>query len=189
MDPIKQFHEDRTAAFEAKDPMAAVCTVANVDDAGRVQVRTLVLRNVGDNLAVFINATSPKWPALQQTFAVQTYWPSVALQYRLQVTSTPVEAELVHQSWQMRPDMPKRMDWLYQQIAQQSSAIDSRQALISMLDEVHLPDPLIAPEHASGLCLVPHEIERLDLNQDNGVHDRSHYRLDAGQWHVTTLVP
>ena len=189
MDPLEQFHTDRAKAFEAKDPMAAVCTVGNIDSAGQVQIRTLVLRNVGDDLAIFVNATSPKWPALQDTFAVQTYWPSVAVQYRLQVSSTPVEAKLVHQSWQMRPDMPKRMDWLYQQIANQSSTIASRQALLSMLDGVSLPDPLVAPEHASGLCLVPYEIERLDLNQDNGVHDRSHYRLDAGQWTTATLVP
>jgi len=189
MNPIEKFHQDRSAAFDAKDPMAAVCTVANVDNDGQVQIRTLVLRNVGDDLAIFINATSPKWAALQNTFSVQTYWPSVALQYRLQVSSIEVEAELVHQSWQMRPDMPKRMDWLYQQHTQQSSAIASRQALLSMLDEVTLPEPLIAPEHASGLRLVPYEIERLDLNQDNGVHDRTRYQWENDQWTATTLVP
>ena len=189
MNPIEKFHEDRSAAFAAEDPMAAVCTVANVDHEGQVQIRTLVLRNVGDDLAIFINATSPKWAALQNTFSVQTYWPSVALQYRLQVSSVEVETELVHQSWQMRPDMPKRMDWLYQQHTQQSSTIDSRQALLSLLDEVALPEPLIAPEHASGLRLVPHEIERLDLNQDNGVHDRTRYRLENNQWRGATLVP
>ncbi|XOV84393.1 MAG: hypothetical protein ACFHXK_04600 [bacterium] len=189
MNPIKKFHEERAAAFAAEDPMAALCTVANVDGNGRAQLRTLVLRNVDDDLAVFINATSPKWSALQQSFAVQTYWPSIAIQYRLQVTSKPVAAQLVHESWQMRPDMPKRMDWLYQQHAQQSSPIESRQALITLLDGVRLPDPLVAPEHASGLILVPHEIERLDLNQANGVHDRSHFQLKDNQWTVTTLVP
>lgn len=169
--------------------MAAVCTVANVDNEGKVQIRTLVLRNVDDDLAIFINATSPKWTALQNTFSVQTYWPSVSLQYRLQVSSVQIEKELVHDSWQMRPDVPKRMDWLYQQHRGQSSTVDSRQALLDLLDEVSLPEPLSAPEHASGLRLLPHEIERLDLSQDNGVHDRRRYRLIQDQWTVTTLVP
>ena len=57
MNPIEKFHEDRSAAFAAEDPMAAVCTVANVDHEGQVQIRTLVLRNVGDDLAIFIIAT------------------------------------------------------------------------------------------------------------------------------------
>lgn len=169
--------------------MAAVCTVANVDAQGAVQIRTLVLRNVNDQLAVFVNATSPKWPALQQTFAVQTYWPSVALQYRLQVSTTAIDANLVHKSWRLRPDLPKRMDWFYQQHGQQSSTVASRQALLDLVNRVELPEPLAAPEQARGLGLIPFEVERLDLSQADGIHDRQRYCLQNGIWSVTTLVP
>jgi pyridoxine/pyridoxamine 5'-phosphate oxidase len=189
VNPLEQFDADRARAFAAQDPMASVCTVANIDARGAVQIRTLVLRNVNNQMAVFVNATSPKWPALQQTFAVQTYWPSVALQYRLQVSTIAIDADLVHKSWHLRPDLPKRMDWFYQQHGQQSSKIESRQALLDLVNRVELPQPLVAPEHACGLGLIPFEVERLDLSQTDGIHDRQHYSLQNDIWTVTTLVP
>ncbi len=189
MDPLAIFNEDRARAKSAQDPMAPLCTVANVDPHGRAQLRTLVLRDVDGALAVFINATSPKWPAVQAGVAVQTYWPSVNIQYRMQVTAEPIESAVVHDSWLLRPEMPKRMDWFYEQHATQSSPITSRQLLLDKLAQIDLPEPLRAPDNASGLLLVPHIIERLDLNQPDGVHDRQLFERSAGVWQRSTLVP
>ena len=201
MNPRELFDTERSAAFEAKDPTAAVCSVANVDDQGRVQIRTLVLRNVEQNLALFVNASSPKWQSLRgNQFAIMTYWPSQQIQYRIQVTATELDPAIVHDSWLLRPAAPKKMDWFYQKNQPQSSAITNREDLLSGIEALELAEPLAAPPGARGLILNLHEIERLDLNQSNGVHDRTRYirtssgpadsanALD-GKWQSTTLVP
>ena len=169
--------------------MAHLCTVANVDHAGRPQMRTLVLREVEGQLAIFINATSPKWRHLQDFVVLHTYWPSVQVQYRMQAAPSPVKQSVVHDSWHMRPETPKRMDWFYEQHGVQSSQIESREALTTKLDEVTLPEPLRAPDNARGLLLTPIEIERLDLTQTDGIHDRKVFRYRNSHWHSEILVP
>ena len=152
-DPLKQFHAERQLARDAGDPMAHVCVLATVDKQGRPQARTLVLRNVNHEgqprLALFINASSPKWTELanSESVSVQVYWPSVELQYRMQVKAETLNPQMVAESWQLRPDAPKNMDWLYQQQAQ-STMVADRQALLSQLNQLKTPEPLVAPEGA-----------------------------------------
>ena len=67
--------------------------------------------------------------------------------------------------------------------------VNSREDLLNALENTNPPTPLVAPEGARGLLLVPEKIERLDLNQANGVHDRTQYELDAGRWLEHTLIP
>lgn len=189
MNPLDQFLHDLNLARAAADPMANLCTVANVDATGQVQQRTLVLRQVDGQLAIFINATSPKWPHLQNTASLLTYWPSVQVQYRIHATTSEVAAELVKESWQLRPDAPKHLDWFYSNQAPQSSDIGDRESLLSQLARQTLPTPLIAPDTAQGLLLHPTRVERLDLTQDNGVHQRTHAILVNDRWQQTTLVP
>lgn len=189
MDPLVLFDSDRGRARVAEDPMAHLCTVANVDAAGRAQMRTLVLREVDGSLAIFVNATSPKWHSLQNDFVLHTYWPSVQVQYRMHVSAEPLANHVVHDSWHLRPDMPKRMDWFYEQHGVQSSPVTSRDELLSKLADVDLPEPLKAPDNARGLLITPHEIERLDLTQADGVHDRQLFVHREGTWIISTLVP
>lgn len=191
-DPLLRFKADRQAAWDAKDPMAAVCVLATVDADGLPQARTLVLRDIADGstegLAIYINASSPKWQQSQGRVAIQTWWPATQIQYRMQATCQPLPAEHIAQSWQLRPDPPKRMDWLYQQLPQ-SSTVANRQALLDLLGDAPLPEPLVAPEGARGLLLKPDVIERLDLTQSNGVHDRVRYHRSGDAWRHQTLVP
>ena len=187
-DPIARFAADREAAREAKDPMAAVCVLATVDEAGLPQARTLVLRDIPEGLAIYINASSPKWQQSQQQVAIQVWWPSIQIQYRIQARCEPLPVEHIAESWQLRPDVPKRMDWLYQQ-RPQSSEIRDREDLLNSLENINPHVPLAAPEGARGLLLLPDKIERLDLNQANGVHDRTRYVLDTGRWLEHTLIP
>lgn len=192
--PLTQFHSDRQLARDAGDPMAHVCVLATVDGQGYPQARTLVLRSVVDNnsprLALFINANSPKWAELanSESACVQVYWPSVELQYRMQVQTEALDPKLVAESWQFRPDAPKKMDWLYQQHAQ-STAIADREQLLMQLDQLETPEPLVAPEAAKGLLIQVTEIERLDLTKNNGVHNRTLYTLKQGKWDQQTLIP
>jgi hypothetical protein len=82
------------------------------------------------------------------------------------------------------------MDWLYTLEQAQSSAVESREALLEILGGLDLPDPLIAPDTARGFFLEPELIERLDLGMDNGVHDRRRYLPgNPGGWLEQVLVP
>lgn len=187
MNPLQWLDEDRARARQHQDPYADLCALATVDARGNPGVRTLVLRNLDGRLAVFLNATSPKWPHMQRLAAV-IFLASVNIQYRLACTTQPVPAERVHGLWQQRAEAPKKLDWLYGQRAQ-SSALMSREQLLEELAALDVPRPLVAPESARGLYLLPEEVERLDLNTDNGVHDRRHWRLLDGAWRARVLVP
>lgn len=150
----------------------------------------LVLREIDDRLGVFVNATSPKTAefATSATVAVMTYLPTLTVQYRLQCVLERMSAETVRAAWQMRPAVPKRMDWLYAEHPQ-SSPVADRAALLDALDAAPLPEPLVAPESATGYFLDPVAVERLDLAGDGGVHDRRQYRYESQDWVETILVP
>lgn len=188
-DPLKRLAEDRRLAFERQDPCAGLCTLASLDASGWPEARTLVLRDLDNRFAVFVNATSPKFEYLDRV-SVVVWLPTVNVQYRLRCTTSPVPAELVAESWQLRPDPPKRMDWLYTLTQKQSTTIGDRETLLESLASLDLPEPLIAPETARGLFLNPEIVERLDLGMDNGVHDRRRYLPgNPGGWHEQVLVP
>lgn len=185
--PLDRFKKDRQRARDASDPAASLCVAATVDDRGQPQVRTLVLRDIDDELAIFVNATSPKWREIPNGIAILTYWPSIQVQYRLKVSTEPVPQPTVAASWALRPDPPKHMDWYYETIAEQTSVAGTRAELLANLGNVS--EPLTAPTHARGLILTPHTIERLDLTQDNGIHDRVLYTCTEEGWIESTLVP
>ena len=117
------------------------------------------------------------------------YLPSVMVQYRLRCTLDPIDPILVREAWQMRPDVSKRMDWVYETYPQ-STEIASRRALLDAVssDEAH-PQPLLAPESAVGYLFRPFELERLDLDRSDGPHDRRRYALREGDWTEAFLVP
>ena len=190
IDPLARFAEDRASARALEDAWANLCAVATVTGTGEPTVRVLVLREVDDRLAIFVNATSPKVSefARSPTIAAITYLPSISVQYRLQCGLEQMAAAGVHAAWQMRPAVPKRMDWLYG-THPQSSPMPSRPALLEHLEALSLPDPLVAPDSAVGYFLEPATVERLDLASDGGVHDRRRYARDGRGWAETVLVP
>ena len=185
-DPVALLKADRSRARANDDPMANLCVLATVG-TDHPEARTLVLRDVEDRLALFFNGGSPKASEIDRSAAVTVlvYLPSLSLQYRLHTTLAAIPATIVHANWQYRPDVPKKMDWLYERHPQ-SSAVAGRQWLISQLPTA---TPGQAPASAIGFYLVPLDMERLDLGQDNGVHDRRRYTLRDEVWHEQTLVP
>mgnify|MGYP001421692353 FL=1 len=96
---------------------------------------------------------------------------------------------VVAASWQYRPDTPKRMDWFYDLKQAQSTPIGSRDELKQGLDSLSLPQPITAPKSAGGLLLKPTMLERLDLNELSGLHDRRRYTLVGVEWQEEVLVP
>ena len=187
-DPLARLAEDRARAREYEDPSAGVCTVANLDHDGMPQARILVLRELESRLAIFVNATSPKFQHLSRV-AVVVWLPSVNVQYRLTCTTEPVPRALVAESWLLRPEPPKRMDWFYTRVQPQSTPVPDRQHLLAHLAAMDLPEPLTAPESARGFYLLPSLVERLDLSQENGIHDRRRYTLGNPDWIEEVLVP
>lgn len=190
-DPLGLLSADRQRARARDDPCANVCTLASVDAAGHPQARTVVLRDVEGRLAVFGNETSPKWRQLESSasLAVVVWLPTLDVQYRLQCLTRPVSKSTLHASWQLRPEMPKRLDWFYTRVQPQSSAIDSREALQSGVAALHLREPLKAPRTAAGVFLEPTLIERLDLATEDGIHHRQGFRRHASGWREFVLVP
>lgn len=186
IDPVAVLKADRARARANDDPMANLCVLATVG-GDLPEARTLVLRDIEDRLGLFFNGGSPKAGEIDRSDAVTVlvYLPSLSLQYRLRAALAAIPADIVHANWQYRPDVPKKMDWLYERHPQ-SSAIASRQTLISKLPTT-TPDR--APTSAIGFYLVPLAVERLDLAQNNGVHDRRSYTLLDEMWREQVLVP
>lgn len=139
------------------------------------------------SFGLFVNSTSPKFREFRQssTVVIVVYLPSLAVQYRLHCSLEQLPEGLVRASWQLRPPIPKRMDWLYED-RPQSSVIDSRDELVDLL---HGPEPSSAPESAIGFRLVAESVERLDLGTEDGVHDRRRYTFDGQCWSEEVLVP
>ena len=164
--------------------------MATVAASGAPAVRVLVLRELAERLGVFVNGTSPKVAEFgnAQTVAALIYLPSLGIQYRLQCTLEAIEPALVRDAWQQRPAMPKRMDWFYE-AHPQSSAFESRAALLDAVGRHPLPAPLTAPASALGFVLVPGEVERLELAEGGGLHDRCRYALQGEAWVESALVP
>ena len=191
-DPVALLREDRARAAERGDPMANLCVLGTVD-AGEPEARTMVLRDLEPALSgppsfgLFVNSTSPKFREFHQssTVVVVVYLPSLSVQYRLRCTLDQLPEALVRASWQLRPSIPKRMDWLYEDHPQ-SSAVNARHELVDLLAG---PDPDAAPESAVGFRLVAETIERLDLATPEGVHDRRRYTFDGQSWSEEILVP
>jgi pyridoxamine 5'-phosphate oxidase len=191
VDPLAQLDRDRAEARRLEDPCANLCTVASVDAAGSPQARTLVLRDLNERLAIFANETSPKWQEISQNarISVVVWLPILNLQYRLRCGTERVPTHLVHDSWHQRPEPPKRLDWFYTNHLPQSSRLPDRETLLERLAQIDLPEPLAPPQTAAGLYLSPTMVERLDLNQSNGIHDRRHFELSDDGWVQSVLVP
>ena len=184
---------DRAAARVQDDPNANLCVLASVA-GGEPQARTLVLRDVEaaapdspSRLGIFVNRHSPKHAELAQSksVAVLVYLPSLGLQYRLRCALEAIPQAIVHANWQLRPPTPKRLDWLYAEHPQ-GSVVESRRKLEALLDS---PLPEAAPDSAVGYYLAPDTVDRLHLNQPNGLHDRRRYQHRDGAWQEAVLVP
>ncbi|MFW6094163.1 MAG: pyridoxamine 5'-phosphate oxidase family protein [Pseudomonadota bacterium] len=189
--PLELLAADREQARARQDPCANLCTLATVDTGGHPQARTLALRDLQGRLAVFLNETSPKWRQLQASAsaAVVVWLPSLEVQYRLQCDTRPVVRTDVHESWKLRPDTPKRLDWFYTRVQPQSSPLSGRELLERHLSTLALREPLVAPRTAAGVYLEPFRIERLDLTMPDGLHDRRSFERHSRGWHETVLVP
>lgn len=203
MNPLGRLDEDRRHARDKRDPWAELCIVSTVTGGGEPSARVLVVRELDPDtrrvpasklespaLGIFVNASSPKVSEFSNSasIAVLIYLPSVMVQYRLRCTLDPIEPGIVREAWQMRPETPKRMDWVYA-THPQSSEIASREALIDAVSSQSRDEPLLAPDSAVGYVFQPFEIERLDLSAGDAPHDRRRYTANNDDWLEAVLLP
>lgn len=188
-DPVALLASDRKRAAELGDAWANLVVVSTRDERGEPHSRVLVLREIDSRLAIFANRTSPKVDEFDcsSTIAAMTYLASIQVQYRLQCRLSSVEPSVVYASWNERPDIPKRLDWLYQELPQ-SSVVSSREELLTRLHDIG--ERSSPNDDALGFFLNPIEIERLALDDTSGLHDRRRFTRDGDRvWVESVLVP
>ena len=188
-DPVELFKLDQQTARNQKDPYASLCVISTISKEMQPQSRTLVLREVEGSLAIFINKSSPKWEELNNGVALQTYWASTQVQYRMSVSTKPIDKEIINQSWQLRPEIPKKMDWIYQNGFPQSSEVTSLDQIRTETGKITEVEKLTATENATGLILTPQKIERLSLDTPDGIHDRKLFIYTKEGWSESQLMP
>ena len=195
MDPIDKIKTDRAEARKLSDPNAETCFLALADKNGQASVRTLVLREIGDrHFVLFLNRTSPKWKLLEAGagYELLIWYPSRQRQYRVQGSLVELDSSIVNVNWLRRPQGSKYLDYVYQEMAPQSSKLNNRQQLVEevqRLKQVYKIDEMHAPTAVGGVQLVASRIEMLDLNRDDRIHDRQLFTFADGQWAAQVLVP
>ena len=151
-----------------------------------------MLRDLDPGLGIFINTSSPKHHQIEAagTVGILIYLASIGVQYRLDARLAAIDRQTIRSSWTLRPDIPKVMDWLYETRMPQSTALDSRDALLTLYEDVQstLSDDPGAPDGATGYRINPSRIERLQLSGDR-VHERDLYIASSEAWSHHVLVP
>lgn len=195
MNPLGLIQSDRTDARKLEDPNADICFLALAGKGDKVTVRTLVLRHVHENrFGVFINRTSPKWQVLSNDpdYELLLWYPSMQRQYRVSGNIEVLDDEIVKTNWHRRPLGSKYLDYVYEQLAPQSSHIDSRSTLINAVNEIKKDwdgQEMQPPDTVAGIELVAERIDMLDLNRKDRIHDRQLFTLEKGTWTSRVLVP
>jgi pyridoxamine 5'-phosphate oxidase len=195
LNPIQKIQNDRAKARKLGDTNADICFLALTDSDGRASVRTLVLRDIIDNrFTLFINKTSPKWQALSSgaSYELLLWYSSMQRQYRISGSAQALDTEIVKTNWQRRPIGSKYLDYVYEELGNQSSVISSREILTNKIIQLkgsQSPDDMVTPPMVAGIELVATKIEALDLNMEDKIHDRQVYRFDGTSWTSEILIP
>lgn len=195
MNPVEKLQSDRQQARQLGDGNADICFLALADADGKASVRTLVLRDINDNrFTLFINKTSPKWKAFTHGTGHELliWYPSVQRQYRISGSLQELDPEIVKSNWQRRPTGSKYLDYVYEELGNQSSIIDSRDVLnvkVNQLKQEHDAENMKSPPMVAGIELVADSIDVLDLNHQDRIHDRRLYTYDGNTWSSQVLIP
>jgi len=195
LNPIHRLQSDRSEARKLGDTNADICFLALADAQGKASVRTLVLRDIVDNrFTLFINKSSPKWIALSSgaNHELLIWYASMQRQYRISGTTRELDPETVKSNWQRRPIGSKYLDYVYEELGAQSTAIDSRQILTDKVNQLKRdmePDKMQAPSLVTGIEIIADRIEMLDLNKKDRIHDRQIHTFNGSEWTSETIIP
>ncbi len=186
---------DRTQARSLGDQNADVCFLSVVDN-GRATVRTLVLRDIVDNrFTLFVNRSSPKYKALASgaSFQLLLWYQALQRQYRVSGTFEEMDNSVIQNNWHRRPRGSKYLDYVYEELGDQSTFIESRATLTDKVSELksrYNEDNFEIPPKPAGIALIATEIEALDLNDKDRIHDRQLFTQNAdGEWTSKVMIP
>lgn len=189
-DPIEQLKRDRTEARQLEDPMVDRCVLGSITSSATPALRTLVLRDIENRLAIFYSRTSAKqteFMRLTNKVTILVFLPSIGVQYRIQANLDEVPRELIEQHWHMKPNAAKRMDSIYEKHPQ--SAVIEDFSAFETLYAATVP-PIKPPRNAVGSFLDAYQVEYLRLQVDPHFHDRLLFtRRVQGDWVRVRLVP
>ena len=192
--PLQLIRDDQQKAKKLGDPNSDLCFLA-LSDADTPSVRTLVLRDVSTKgLTLFVNKSSPKWTTIKSNNKAEIllWYASTQTQFRINGTIEELPHSLIEQNWEKRPVDSKYLDYAYQSLGAQSSEIDSKKELsehIIRLKTKHSENALTKPTSAVSVMLRPKIIEKLNLNSNSPLHDRTRFSHVNGQWIITHLIP
>jgi len=194
--PLEIFKNNWAQAKSLHDGNAGFCTLATVSETGQASLRTLVLREVTeDSIIIFINESSPKWNQLKATgqFELLVFWPSLMQQYRIRGECLTLPLETMKNHWAKKPYDAKIIDHFYREYQPQSSIIDSRERLISGIQQLKKKFPVQADipfsENAKGAAIKATTVETWFNSSEDRLHERVLYSLVGGEWDRKLLVP
>ena len=189
-DPVKQFKNWFTAAFNAQILDANAMTLATCVD-GKPAARVVLLKDFdGRGFVFFTNYASDKGRQLEKNpnAALVFYWMEVERQIRIQGKVKKTSRAEAEEYFHSRPIGAQLGAWA----SHQSETIDARRVLNARLEEMKqrfAEGPIPLPPHWGGYRLKPERIEFWQGRPDR-LHDRFRYTLQRnGSWKIDRLAP
>jgi pyridoxamine 5'-phosphate oxidase len=189
-DPIKQFNNWFTAAFNAQILDANAMTLATCVDS-KPSARVVLLKDFDERGFVFFtNYASDKGRQLDKNpnAALVFYWMEVERQIRIQGKAKKTTRAESEEYFRSRPIGAQLGAWA----SHQSEAIDARRVLDARLEEMKqrfAEGPIPLPPHWGGYRLKPERVEFWQGRPDR-LHDRFRYTLQRdGSWKIDRLAP
>ena len=191
-DPFAQFQSWFDAANAAGVPEPNAMVVATATAEGRPSSRVVLMRGFDERGFVFYtNYESRKGSDLAANPFASCVWFWQGMERQIRVEGSVARAEPAESDdyWRGRPRMSKLGAW----VSDQSSAVESRQALeaeMATLQERFPTDDVPRPPHWGGFRVVPTVVEFWQGRRSR-LHDRIVYRRTGpdAPWEIVRLAP
>ena len=189
-DPLSEFSVLLARAQKAEAGDATACALATATRAGVPSVRIVLLKEADANgFTFFTNYGSRKASELQENphAALCFFWPSIAVQIRVQGTVARLTAAESSEYFATRPRESQLGAWA----SQQSAPLASREELLDRFREIearYADQPVPCPPNWGGYRLTPTEIE-FWWSREFRLHDRVLYTRSGSGWTVQRLYP
>ena len=175
-------------ASELREPTAM--SVATVDEQGRPAVRTVLLKHLDEQGAVFFtNIQSRKGRHLRSVpyASICIYFQDAHQQIQLDGKVSMVSGEEANQYWQTRPRASQIGAWA----SRQSEVLDTRQDLydrVTHYESEFSGREVPRPDFWSGYRVTPERIE-FWLGDPDRLNIREQYVCTNGEWEKMQLYP
>jgi pyridoxamine 5'-phosphate oxidase len=188
--PIALFERWLADAADLPEPNAMV--VSTVDAAGAPTSRTVLLRGIDDDGALwfFTNRQSRKGRALAENPSVSVLFPWYALQRQIIVLgrAVPLPSERDDAYFASRPRRSQLSAWASHQseVVASRAALDEQMASVEERFSEEVPVP--RPPHWGGYRIEPREIEFWQGRRSR-LHDRIVFTRDGDGWAAVRRQP